>query len=247
MIERKSIIKKLITLCVLVVVFTTLTLLSRNGEICEFFATTFARAWIFVFGNIASVLPFSCYELFLIVTIVLAVAFVVFLIKFLAKRKWNKLLSMMLIAAITVMSFLSIYTATATMTYNRHELPQDIYKSYSGDDLTYEQALELAQIMVDGLNETYEQTEHDENGNIVIPYNIKELSDLIDEAYGKIDGNYLSSYTPRGKKIINKTLMSEMHIVGVFFAPFGEAKVNGYENNLYYLKPLRTKLPILRA
>lgn len=233
MIERKSTIKKLITLFALVVVFTTLTLLSDNSDVCEFFATTFARAWIFVFGNISSVLPFSCYELFLIVAIALAVVFVVLLIKFLANRKWNKLLSMTLIAAITVMSFLSIYTATATMTYNRHELPQDIYKSYSGDDLTYEQALELAQIMVDGLNETYEQTKHDENGNIVIPYDVRELSSLIDEAYGKINGDYLSSYTPRGKKIINKTLMSEMHIVGVFFAPFGEANVNGYENNLY--------------
>lgn len=233
MIEKKSTIKKLIALFALVVVFVTLTLLSDNSDVCEFFATAFARAWISVFGRISSVLPFSCYEVFLIAAIVFAVVFVVYLIKFLANRKWNKLVSMTLIASITVMSFLSIYTATATMTYNRHELPQDIYRSYNGDDLTYEQALELAQIMVDDLNETYEQTEHDENGNIVIPYTIKQLSALIDEAYDKIDGNYLSPYTPRGKKIINRTLMSEMHIVGVFFAPFGEANVNGYENNLY--------------
>lgn len=233
MIERKSTLKRLIILGALIVVFVTLTLLSDNRAVCEFFATTFARAWIFVFGHITSVFPFSCYELFLIAAIILAVAFVVFLFKFLIRRKWNKLLSMTLIAAITVMSFLSIYTATATMTYNRYDLPQDVYKSYSGDDLTYEQALNLAQIMIDGLNETYELTEHDENGNIVIPYDISELSALIDEAYSKIDGNYFSSYTPRGKKIINKTLMSEMHIVGVFFAPFGEANVNGYENNLY--------------
>lgn len=233
MIERKSTIKKLIVLGALIVVFAVLTLLSNNRAVCEFFATTFARAWIFVFGHISSILPISFYELFLIAAIVLAVVFVVLLIKFLAKRKWSKLLSMVLIAAITVMSFLSIYTATATMTYNRNELPEDIYKSYSGDDLTYEQALELAQIMVDGLNETYAQTDHDANGNIVIPYTVKQLSELIDDAYGKIDGNYLSSYTPSGKKIINKTIMSEMHIVGVFFAPFGEANVNGYENNLY--------------
>lgn len=233
MIERKSTIKKLIALGALTVVFVTLTLLSKSVAVCEFFATTFARAWIFVFGHISGVLPFSCYELFLIVAIALAVTFAVYLIVFSVKRRWNKLLSMTLIAAITVMAFLSVYTATASMTYNRNPLPQNIYKQYGSSDLSAEQAFEIAKTIVNGANETYAQTEHDKDGNIVIPYSIKELSDKIAEAYKAMDGNYLSAYTPRGKKIISKTIMSEMHIVGVFFAPFGEANVNGYETNLY--------------
>ncbi len=233
MIERKSALKKLIVLLSLVALFVTLTLLSKSKAVCEFFASTFARAWIFVFGNIFGVLPFSGYELFLIAAIVLAVVFCVYLVIFLAKRRWNRLVSMLLIAAITVFSFLNIYTATASMTYNRNDLPADIYSQYSSKDLTYAEALEIANIIIDRANETFSATKHDTDGNIVYPFNFKELCDMMKEEYKRLDNRYFSSYTPSGKRIINKTIMSELHITGVFFAPFGEANVNGNENNLY--------------
>ncbi len=233
MIERKSALKKLIVLLSLVSLFVTLTLLSKSKAVCEFFASTFARAWIFVFGNIFGVLPFSGYELFLIAAIVLAVVFCVYLVIFLAKRRWNRLVSMLLIAAITVFSFLNIYTATASMTYNRNDLPADIYSQYSSKDLTYAEALEIANIIIDRANETFSATKHDTDGNIVYPFNFKELCDMMKEEYKRLDNRYFSSYTPSGKRIINKTIMSELHITGVFFAPFGEANVNGNENNLY--------------
>ncbi|MDE7454408.1 MAG: DUF3810 domain-containing protein [Clostridia bacterium] len=242
MIQRKSTIKKLIVLGALIVVFVILTLLSDNSEVCEFFATTFARAWIFLFGNVFGILPFSCYELFLIVVIVLAVVFVVYLIVFLAKRKWNRLVSMLLIIAITVFTFLNIYAATASMTYNRHELPNEIYTSYSSKDLTFEEAVQLAEYMVNSANEAYAQTDHDENGNIVYPYSFSELCDRMAEEYKRLDNKYFSSYTPKGKRIVNKTVMSELHIVGVFFAPFGEANINGNENNLYLPQTLAHEL-----
>lgn len=233
MISKKSTIKKLIALAILTLVFVALTLLSYNKAVCEFFATTFARAWIFIFGTLLGWLPISFYELFLIVAIVLAITFVVCLIVFLAKRKWNRLLSMTLICAITVMSFLSIYTATASMTYNRNELPESVYRQYSSNDLTFDEAVEIAEIMVNGVNKAYAETEHDAEGNIVYPFDFSELSELIACEYKRLDDKYFSSYTPKGKRIINKTIMSELHIVGVFFAPFGEANVNGNENNLF--------------
>lgn len=233
MIARRNLIKKLIVLGVLAALFLILTLLSGNKAVCEFFAATFARAWIFVFGHIFGLLPFSCYELFLIAAIVSAVFFVVYLIIFTAKRKWNKLLSMILIAAIAVFSFLNIYTATASMTYNRNELPGEVYSQYSSNNLTYGEAIQLAEIIIDGANQAYEQTKHDANGNIEYPFDLDGLSDLIVEEYKRLDNDYFSAYTPKGKRIINKTIMSELHIVGVFFAPFGEANINGNENNLY--------------
>lgn len=242
MIERKSTIKKLIVLGASVILFAVLTALSTNQAVCEFFAATFARAWIFVFGHIFGVLPFSCYELFLIAAIVSAIVFFVYLIVFLVKRKWSKLLSMVLIAAITIVTFLNIYTATATMTYNRNELPDDVYSQYSSKELTFDEAVELAEIMINGANKAYAETEHDADGNIVYPFDLNGLSDLLAEEYKRLDNVYFSSYTPKGKKIINKTIMSELHIVGVFFAPFGEANVNGYETNLYLPQTLAHEL-----
>lgn len=234
MITKKSTIKKLITIGVLAVIFAVLSALSTNVAVCEFFAKTFSRAWIWLFGHIFSVLPFSVYELFLIVSIVLAIVFAVYLFIFLINRKWNKLVSMFLIAVICVFSFLNIYTLSASFAYNREELPKEIYSEYTSEDLTFDQAVELADWLVDNLNQAYENTEHDADGNIVYPFKtLAELSDMMAAEYARVDNDYLSSYTPTGKKIVNKTIMSELQIVGVFFAPTGEANINGNEKGLF--------------
>lgn len=233
MISKKSTIKKLIVLGVTAALFAILTVLTSNVVVCEFFATIISRAWIFVFGHIFSLLPISMYELFLMAAIVLAIIFVVYLVVFLVRKKWNKLISMILIAAITVFAFLNIYTASASFAYNRAPLPEQIYTEYSSDDLTFDEAVELAESIIDSVNKAYANTNHDEKGNIIYPYSDRELSDLLAAEYAKINNEYLSSYTPRIKRIINKTIMSELHIVGVTFAPFGEVNINGNENNLY--------------
>lgn len=140
MITKKSTIKKLIATGVLAAVFAMLTLLSLNSAICEFFAKTFSRAWIWLFGHIFSVLPFSAYELFLVAAIILAIVFVAYLFVYIAEKKWNKLVSMTLTAFICVLSFLNIYTFSASFSYNRADLPNEIYKEYSSEDLTFEEA-----------------------------------------------------------------------------------------------------------
>ena len=233
MISKKSTVKKLIALGALVVLFAVLTALTSNVAVCEFFATTFSRAWIAVFGRVFGVLPFSAYELFLVAAIVLAVVFAVYLFVFLAKKKWNRLVSMLLIAGITVFTFLNVYTVSASFAYNREALPDEIYAEYSSDNLTFEEAIALADRVIDGANKAYLSTEHDSDGNIAYPYSDRQLSDLLAAEYAKINNPYFSKYTPRAKRIVNKTIMSEMHIVGVTFAPFGEVNVNGNENNLY--------------
>ena len=214
--------------------FVVLILLRRNQQVCEFFARTFSRAWIFLFGNVLGWIPISFYELFLIVVILGAIAVIVLLIVFLAKRKWLTLVTTVLVVAITVVSFLNIYTATASFAYGRDPLPEEVYAEYSGDDFSLEEAVMLADAMITQLNADYAATDHDENGNIVYPYSIKEMSELIANEYAKLDSDYFSAYTPRGKYILNKNIMSELHITGVFFAPFGEANINGYETHLYY-------------
>lgn len=223
----------LIALEALVLLFSVLMVIKADTQVCEFFATTFARAWIFLFGNLFGWIPISFYELFLIVAIAGAIAFVVFIIIFLCKRQWKRLLSTVLAVALAVVSFLNVYTATASFTYGRNPLPDEVYTVYNGNDLTFEEAVELASNVIDRVNAAYRATEHDADGNIVYPYTFNEISDILVDEYKKLTSDYFSPYTPRGKRIVNKTIMSEMHIVGVFFAPFGEANVNGNETNLY--------------
>lgn len=232
---KRTTFRRLIVLGVLVVLFVTLTLLKNSQKVCEFFARTFSRAWIFIFGNLFGWLPFSLYELFLVVVIVGAIVFVVLEIVFLSKHKWQSLLSAALIVALSVFTFLNIYTATASFAYGRDRLPDEVYSEYSGDDITFEEAVTLAETIINQANADYLATHHDVDGNIVYPYSFQEISDMLTEEYKRLESSYFSSYTPKGKKIINKTIMSELHITGVFFAPFGEANINGYEvNNLYF-------------
>ena len=229
----KATVKKFIALALLLVVLGILLVLKTNQAVCEFFATTFSRAWIFVFGNLIGWLPISMYELLLIVAILGAIAVVVFIIVYLAKRKWQRLLSLTVAVAIAVVSFVNIYTATASFSYNRNPLPREIYTEYKSDDFSREQAIALAENIIDKANNLYLQTDHDQDGNVVYPFSFSELSDMLAVEYKRLNSKYFSSYTPKGKRILNKWIMSQMHITGVFFAPFGEANVNGNENNLY--------------
>lgn len=226
-------IRRLIAVSVLICTLVVLSLLKNSVTVCEFFATTFSRAWIFLFGNALGWIPISFYELFLIVAIILLVVFLVLLIKDLAKRNWQKLLSLVLVAATVVLSFLNVYTATASFAYNREELPSYIYTEYDPNQISLEDMYSIANVYVELANYAYEQTEHDQNGNVVYPYDFSEISDLLAQEYLRLDSEYFSPYTPKAKRIINKWIMSQLHISGVFFAPFGEANVNGNETGLY--------------
>ncbi len=230
---KKSAIRRVIELGVLVVLFVVLYLLSLNQKVCEFFATTISRLWITVFGNVFGWIPISFYELFLIIAILGAIAFLIIEIVLLAKKKWQKALTALLIVAISVFSFLNVYTLSASFAYNRNPLPEYVYKEYSGNDLTLEEAAEIAKYVINETNSAYYATEHDAEGNIVYPYKLREMSNHIAEEYKRLDDGYFSSYTPVGKRIINKTIMSELGISGVFFAPFGEANINGIETGLF--------------
>ena len=230
---KRTLVRLLIALGVLVALFVTLSLLKLNTRVCEFFATTFSRWWIFLFGNALGWIPISLYEIFLIAVILGGIAFVVAEIVLLCKRKWRRFLTALLIAAICVFSFLNVYTSTASFAYNREPLPKEVYEEYSGEDLTVNEATAIAKYIITQANADYLATEHDAEGNIVYPYDFGTLSERMAEEYKRLESDYFSSYTPKGKRIINKTIMSELGISGVFFAPFGEANINGIETGLF--------------
>lgn len=225
--------RRLIVLIVFVVLFALLCILKNFQPVCEFFATTFSQAWIFLFGNVLGWIPVSFYELFLIVAICGAVAAAVLLVKDAVKRCWKKLLSFALLVATVVFVFLNVYTATASFAYNRDPLPSHIYSEYNPQDVSLDEMYSIAKTYVQLANETYRNTTHDQDGNVVYPYEFSEISALLAQEYERLDDGYFYSYTPKAKRIFNKWIMSQLHISGVFFAPFGEANVNGNETGLY--------------
>ena len=207
---KRSTIRRLIVAGALLLLFVILYLLTLNQSVCEFFATTISRWWITAFGTLLGWIPFSLYEMLLIVAILGGIAFVVIEIVLMCKHKWQKCLTALLIVVICVLSFLNIYTVSASFAYNRNPLPTSVYQEFSGEDFSAEEAYKLAKYLVEETSRLYDQTEHDANGMIVYPYNIKEMSDLLAEEFKRLDNDYFSAYTPHGKWVLNKTIMSSL-------------------------------------
>lgn len=223
--------RKLIVVGILVLLLVTLILLQTSKAVCDFFATTVSRYWIMIFGTLFGVLPISFYEWLLIFAILGGIAFIVFVIIFCVKKKWQTLISLTLSVAIGVLSFVNVYSVSASFAYNRSDLPVEIVRAHTSREFSYDDAVDLATKLISGLNDAYLKTAHDESGNVLFPFTFSELNDLLASEYERLTDDYFSEYTTQAKKIINKTIMSELHISGVFFAPFGEANINGNQNN----------------
>lgn len=229
---KNKLVKKAVAVIILVAVLVVMLQLQKDVNVCERIATTLSRAWIYIFGNLFGFMPFSVYEVFLVAAIVFAVTSVVLIIVHLCKKRGAKALSLLLTVAITALSVVNVYSLSASFAYNRQPLPKDIYTTYKSDDFSYDQAVDMAEKVVDKLNAAYNQIERDSEGHVVMPSQ-KQLNALLAKEFERLPSEYFSSYTPVSKTIANKTIMSELHIVGVFFAPFGEANINGFETGLY--------------
>ena len=222
---KNPIKSKLIAVGSLIAVLIVLLLLKTSTAICEFVATTFARAWIWLTGHVFGWLPFSLFEMFLIVAISAAIVCVIIIIKRFCAKNSKKAVSLLLSVAIVALSGINLYTATASFSYEREPLPADIIKSHNGENVTYEEAIAIVEHVIAQVNASYQATPHDENGNVILP-SLKELNELVRQEYKRLDSDYFSPYTPNVKGILNKRIMSELHITGVFFAPFGEPNIN---------------------
>ena len=176
-------------------------------------------------GHILGWIPISFFEFFLIVAIVSLIVCIVLIIKHFCNKRAKKALSLLLSVVIVALSGVNLYTMTASFSYEREPLPNNIIKSYNGDTVTYEEAIDITEYIIEQVNGIYQQVPHDEQGNVILP-SLDELNDILREEYKRLDSSYFSPFTPNVKGIFNKRIMSEMHTTGVFFAPFGEPNIN---------------------
>jgi hypothetical protein len=226
---KKTIIGKGIAAGILLAVVVALSLLKLSTSVSEWFTTHFARWWITIFGTLFGWLPISAYELFLILAAVYLLYFVITVIVRLSKKQRLRALSMTLTLIIVVFSFLSIYSATAGFAYNREPLPFNYYE-YSPDNLDFprEEAIDLVETVLFNLTILLNRMQRDAAGVTVAPYDVTELGRRIAVDFDRVlaDSSYFSSFNVAVKPILNRWIMSQMRISGVFFAPTGVATVN---------------------
>ena len=225
-IKKQSDIKFLIYGAIVsVAIFVVLCFLKTNVEICEWWTKNVSGVFVAISGICTDWIAISLFEIFLILSVVWIIVTLVTIIKSLVKKEGKNAIKLLLLLFCFAFIFLDLYNISAGFAYNRKQLNFTLYE----EEVKEEDVYLFAQNYVKKLNELASRLPKDKNGAIVCPYTIKELSDLLDNEYSKLNkefGDYLTEYSPRAKSSIFSYFMSEMHIVGMFFAPTAEIHVN---------------------
>lgn len=223
--KRRAIIM-LIVIGALVFLLALMLILRTNSKISEWMAAHISRGWISVFSAITGIFPFSLYELLLYLLILGGISIIVFAIVLFCKHKAMRATTYLLLFAIIGLSIGNIYTISAGFTYFRGEPDLPKYEAAVLYEQDKKQLYSLAELMIDDFNSLADKMEWDSDGRVVSPYSFRELAKKLRTEYKRLDGEYYSDFTPLAKPVTSKRIMSNMHISGVFFAPFGEANVN---------------------
>lgn len=225
-VTKRAFIGKTIAIGALILLTLILCLLKNNVAVSEWWTKNVARAIIWLNGHIFGVLPFSMFELAIVLVIVGFIAWIVYSILLLRRHNFPKVLSLLMTVVIVITSALNIYIMSASFGYNRAPLDLHYYKVSESGALEYGEVRKMVTAFIKDFNELAKKMQRDEKGLTISPYTAQKLNELLIEEYKRLDSDYFNSYTPATKAIINKTIMSELHILGVFFAPFGEPNYN---------------------
>lgn len=225
----------LIGLIIINVIFLIiLFLLKTNSNICESWTVGFSRWYESTLGPIFKWLPFSYAEVLIIGCIIAVITLLIFGIIAMCKRKFQKGFIRYLSAILIVISIFTFYQATAEMGYNRSPIPLQLYE----EKVDKSEFVIINEYFISDLNEVTEILQFDEEGEIISPYSLNEMNDLLAEEFPRLEeelGDYLTSFTTRVKPMVSSFLYREFHITGVTFMPTTEANINYL--NVNALKP----------
>lgn len=220
--RKKLIILGSVAVFLVAVLITLLILRTVSPTLADAVTMNITQWWVYIIGHINSVLPVSVFEGFIILAIISLIIFIILLIIRIVKRNFFTLFKSLLIFAIIALSLGNFYTLTAGFAYYRSaiSIPQSTNK-YDNP-----QIIDAATYFIDDYNALATKFKRDENGNVISPYSIKELSNKIAQEFTNFNSDYLFDYTPRAKPIFNSWFMTLTSITGITFVPFGEPNIN---------------------
>lgn len=222
-----AIFVKTIILLVLAVLIIVLSTLKNNPVVCEWFSRNIQRWYLFGMGKLTSNIPFSIMEIVTLVLIILTIILLVSIIKSLIKLRLFKALSKVLSIVIISASVFLLFNVSMALGYNR--APLDI-ELYSGE-IDKNQFKQKIQYFLDDFNDISDTLEYTEEGEVVSPYDIKELSELLKVEYSKLTSDYYMEYTVNLKPMLSSFIYREFQITGITFGITGEANINTKNTN----------------
>ncbi len=218
---------RLICIACLATILITLLCLCNNVAVCEWWATNYVRWYVAVADTLLGWIPFSLYEVSIVLLVVALLVMLVLIIVRLSTKKLRRALALFLVLVIMCLSIGTLYVSTATMLYNRQELSLDIYSASDDGVLDYDTTIELAQWYVQLLNYCADNVNR-VDGVVSLP-TIEQMGIDIEteyEASNYLDG-YVSSYYVQPQYDTFSWVLCQLGIGGIFFAPYAEINVNG--------------------
>ena len=205
----------------LAVVLAVLNGIRTIPAVAEWMSTHIAAAHVAVVGRIVSILPFSVYELFVLLAVAGGITLLVLGIVGLAKRKRRAVLNGLLGTLIAVLYVCNVYTVSAGFAYYRARPPVPVAtRAYENDE-----AIAAAAYFAADFSAISDKMERDGNGCVISPYTTRQLSDKLAAEFERM-GDYYYRYTPRAKGMVASKLMSALRLTGITFLPLGESNVN---------------------
>ena len=212
-------------LLLMIILLIILQVLKQNTTIAENWTRSFTRSYTSAFGIFNQNLVFSITEASLIVSIISCVVFLAWSFCSFGNRQiWPGIHRLMMVVLV-IMGAITMYSATAGMAYNRKPVPIEKYQG----EIKPEEFEDIITYYIEDWNACANKLEFDEKGEIKMPYsNETFLNKLRDEFKRLPDNGYYGEYVPKAKPMSLSGIYGAFSIVGMYFAPLGEANYNTY-------------------
>ena len=216
--------KLTIFLLLLLVLTMILMVISTNSALSEWWTIHLARYYHLSLAWLFEGIPISLIEIVFVLWISILFSSMFKLIKFAIQKNKTKTFHSLQNVTICFLVMTNLYLATAGLAYARLPVPIPQFSS----SIPYTDYAEVVASYRDEFNDLSDELTFADTGSVINPYSIRELNDLMKEAFtlADLDSTYFTSYTTDVKPLLTSFLYREFHITGVHFAPTTEATIN---------------------
>lgn len=221
---QKRFYSSLITLGSIVTILIILQLLKLSPAISEWWSRTISRGEQTINNYIFGWLPFSFFEILIVVFIIYVLGWMALTIRHLVRFKAKGSSKYWINLGTVISLILVVYTGTAGMEYNRYPVEIPAHTELIDDTSKYKNIGEYFQ---EDFNNISHQFSYREDGSLICPYSRKELNEIMQQEFKKLDSDYYTKATAKAKHLnLFGWMYRELQITGVAFGPTGEANVN---------------------
>ncbi len=215
----------IIMICLTLISLIIYAFVLNSVKFADFFNYNVASVVRQIMATATSFIPISTAELFIILSPILLTLLIILIAKQAKKGKKASIRLLLIIISIFLYIFI---TFVWTYSSGFHTTALDKQLELDKRAPTNNELAQATAFVVTNLNELSENIEYDEQGSSVSPYNYRELSKKICDAYEKYENDHevIRTFDSSIKPIMLSEPLTYTHISGIYTFMTGEGNVN---------------------